>query len=190
MSTFKVKLTQGDVRTGDGNLDENAQTTGTSIQRTMYCMGPNKINRKLKDGDTFTDCNYWKRFSYPTLPYNEAFIEVVSDDGSVYIDGQVSTFLHTYDKTVLGNSAFTDSGNTIDVLGDNGGPALWATITTNADIVVEVNGVTTSDFTVSANTTHSFNQGDVLINTLALKRTASGSATVEVVFGVQSVCNS
>lgn len=190
MSTFRVKLTQGPTRTGDGSLDENARSTGTSIQRTMYCMGPNKINRKLKDGDTFTDCNYWKRFTYPTLPYESAFIEVVSDDGSVYVDGQVSTFVHTYDKTVAGGSTFSTAGNTIDVLGDNGGPGVWATITASADIQVQVNGLSGSIFTVTGGTTHSFNQGDVLINTLQLRRTASGSSTVEVVVGVESVCNS
>lgn len=260
MSVFRVRMTQGDSRTGGGNLDRISLLTGSitgatnaspivitssshnllsgtrvtiqgvggntaanadwvitvidtntfslngstgngaytsggtwkvdSAQRTMYAMGPNRINRKLRDGDQFTDCNYWKRFAYPQVPYNQAFIEVVTDDGSVYVDGLPSNFVRTYSKTVLGNSAFTDSGNTIDVLGDNGGYASWASISSNQDIVVELNGVTNSDFTVTGGTTHTFNQGDVIIGTLALKRTTSGSATVTVQFGINSTCNS
>jgi hypothetical protein len=41
-------------------MDTAGQAHGSSYQRTIYVMGPNKVNRKLKDGDTFTDSNYWK----------------------------------------------------------------------------------------------------------------------------------
>jgi hypothetical protein len=87
MSVFKVKLTQGIGRTAQGYLDP-AVVNGASIQRTIYAPGPNKINRKLFDGQTFTDVNYWKRFAYPNLAHENAFIEVVTDDGSVWSDGQ------------------------------------------------------------------------------------------------------
>lgn len=82
MSTFRVKLTS----TGQGLLDTAGQANGASYQRTVYVMGPGKVNRKLKDGDTFTDVNYWKRFAYPQVPLDQAFIEVVSDDGAPYTD--------------------------------------------------------------------------------------------------------
>jgi hypothetical protein len=82
MSTFKVKLTQGD----QGNLDTNL-VSSNSIQRSVYVMGPHKTNRLLKDGTTFTDSNYWKRFAYPQVSKEQAIVEVVSDDGSVYVDG-------------------------------------------------------------------------------------------------------
>jgi hypothetical protein len=190
MSTFRVKLTQGDSRTGGGNLDENAQDGNYSIQRTMYAMGPNKINRKLKDGDTFTDCNYWKRFAYPQVPYNEAFIQVVSDDGSVYVDGEESLAVRAYNKTVTGGSTYSTSGNSVDILGDTGGYGRWATITTNADIQVKVNGLSTSIFTVEASTSHTFQAGDVLISSLQLAKSASGNATVEVLVGVVTQCSS
>lgn len=193
MSTFRVKLTQGDSRTGGGNLDENAQNGNYSIQRTMYAMGPNKINRKLVDGTSFSDCNYWKRFAYPTVPLNEAFIEVVTDDGSVYVDGQESTSVRSYSRTIAAGSAFTATNNIIDILTDTGNVAKWAIITVTGDeLVVRVNGDSNSDFTVEASTTHTFNSGDVLIEKIAFGNSESGSAeaTVSAVFGVTSRCYS
>ena len=83
MSVFRVKLNNA----AQGALDINPSTLlefNTSIQRTIYVTGPKRIYRKLLDGETFTDCNYWKKFAYPQVPYDQAFIEVVSDDGSIY----------------------------------------------------------------------------------------------------------
>ncbi|MBM3206896.1 MAG: hypothetical protein FJZ43_04730, partial [Candidatus Staskawiczbacteria bacterium] len=75
MSEFKVKLNN----TNQGLMDLKADGSqfAESIQRTIYVAGPSKKYRKLFDGDTFTDCNYWKRFAYPQVPLSEAFIEVV-----------------------------------------------------------------------------------------------------------------
>jgi len=190
MSTFKVKLTQGDKRTGDGNLDTQAQSSGTSVQRTMFAMGPGKINRKLKDGDTFIDCNYWKRFTYPTIPYNEAFIEVVSDDGSVYVDGKDSTSVKTYTKALLTATTHTTANNILDVVGDNGGPFKWASITTDRDVTVRINGVAASDFVVALGTTHTFNNGDVLISRLTFANASGSTANVVVTGGVSIHCAS
>ena len=58
MSVFRVRLTNN--RQGLLDVYDN--------QRTAYIMGPNRINRVLKDGEVFTDCNYWKRFAHPPLP--------------------------------------------------------------------------------------------------------------------------
>ena len=83
MSVFKVKLNQG----VQGKLDINPATGlefATSVQRTMYVAGPNGKIREVVDGTTFTDCNYWKQFAVPQVSANDAFIEVLEDDGSVY----------------------------------------------------------------------------------------------------------
>ena len=76
MSVFRVRLSNS--RQGLLDVYDN--------QRSAYIMGPNRVNRKLKDGETFVDSNYWKRFAYPQVPLEEAFIEVVEDDGTVYSD--------------------------------------------------------------------------------------------------------
>ena len=54
MSVFRVRLTNS--RQGRLDVYDN--------QRSAYITGPNRINRKLKDGEIFTDCNYWKRFEH------------------------------------------------------------------------------------------------------------------------------
>ena len=199
------------ILTSDGSMDTWAQnnlyanttvggvTTGTggSYQRTIYCMGPNKINRKLKDGQVFVDCNYWKQFcAAPVGPLTPdvAFITLLVDDGSTYIPGQQSSFVRTYNPTIAGATTFTTAGNIINVIGDNGGPALWLTITNNGSnsILVQFNGVATSQFPLAAAATIQFTQGEVQVNTIAFSNNASGaaSASVEVLVGVISQCKS
>jgi hypothetical protein len=261
MSVFRVRLSQGDSRTGTGNLDSISRLTGTitdatnaspivitsashglvtgtrvtvqsvggntaanndyvitvlssstfslngstgnaaytsggvwkvdSAQRTIYAMGPNKINRKLKDGERFTDCNYWKRFAYPQVPYNEAFIEVVTDDGSVYIDGQPSSFVRTYTESVTAGTDFDDGYTDVDIYGDNSGYATWAIITPDVTIQVQVNGVETSQFSITGGTSYTFNVGEILLSSLQLARSASsGTATVTVQLGITTQCSS
>src|SRR4051812_36978284 len=104
MSVFKVQLNN----TQQGRLDVN-MTTGvqnaTSIQRTVYIMGPGKTNRPLKDGDTFTDCNYYKRYCYPQVSLDKAILTLVTDDGSIYSDvSQENTFLKTYSLSLLNST--------------------------------------------------------------------------------------
>jgi hypothetical protein len=179
----------------NGSSGNSAYTSGgvwkvDSAQRTMFAMGPNKINRKLTDGQVFTDCNYWKQFTYPTVPYNQAFIEVVTDDGSPYVAGQQSTFIHTYSLTVTGGTTTTTGYQLVNFLGTDGGPAVWCTITPVASVQVRVNGNATSDFTVTGGTTYSFTIGEMLINTLQIANSASGSTTCVVQGGILVNCNS
>lgn len=264
MSVFRVKLTQGDTRTGSGNLDSVSLLTGSisdatnaspivvttsaahglvsgakvaisgvggntaanatwtvtvlstttfsltgstgnaaytsggtwvevSRQRTMYCPGPNKINRKLNDGDVFTDCNYWKRFTYPTLPYNQAFIETLSDDGAVYEDGEQSVYPLVFSKTIAAGSTYTTTGNYINVLDDYGAPALFTQITVSGHAVnVRLNGSTSAVLPIASGTTQIFNAGDLPITKLEFDNSTSGTttATVVVTISVESKCNS
>lgn len=199
MSTFQVKLQQSTAvfgRSGQGNLDENALHNGTSVQRTIYVMGPNKVNRKLKDGDTFTDCNYWKRFAPVSeggsMAEADAFIHIVSDDGSVYQDGDVaaSNFVKSYTKTIVDSTTFTATNNILNVLGDTGGRGVWATISTNHDLTVRVNGSSASDFVVSGGSPFTFNNGDILIEKLAFDNASGTNAALAVVVGVHSICRS
>ena len=138
MSVFRVAL--NNVDQGLLDLDPSGATAGSivgqglgsqmspSIQRGVYIMGPNLINRLLVDGETFTDCNYWKRFAYPNVPLNEAFIEVVTDDGSIFSDiAGENTFPVATTLTVVASSVFTD--NEFDIITTYGGPAIFTQIT-------------------------------------------------------------
>jgi hypothetical protein len=208
MSVFRVNLTnkfggsplnpgqgQANAKTGgQGNMDEIAQagtsSTTYSIQRTMFAMGPNKVNRKLNDGDTFTDCNFWKRYSTSVLPADSAFITVVTDDGAPYIDGQVSSFPRMYSVTVGAGSLY--AANTVDIVSDNGGPAVFAQITNNGgqSILVKLNGLSTATFTLTAGSTQSYTPGEFLISSIAFQDPGGGASSAIIQLGIQSTCNS
>ena len=72
----------------------STQSVYSSLQRTVYIMGPRKINRELKDGTTFTDCNYWKRYCDAAITTGggatsqTAILRCIYDDGTVWSDDQ------------------------------------------------------------------------------------------------------
>lgn len=197
MSVFRVRLSQpstGRNRNSQGYLDSHVGVDTTySVQRTMYAMGPNKINRKLADGQTFTDCNYWKRFAYPQVAYVDSFIDVVTDDGSVYIDGQVSTYPRVYARTIVAGTSYSATNNIINIFEDNGGYAVSGQITvrSGSGITAKLNDLSTALLTVASGTTQSFQSGETL-SKIAIDNSASGAtnSSVEVLVFIQSTCNS
>lgn len=192
MSVFRVKLNNNI----QGNLDIDPTTSAmasTSIQRTIYVAGPNKIYRKLNDGDEFTDCNYWKRFAYPQAAMDQAFIEVVTDDGSIYsTNDSENNYPKVYDLTVVNESTYTE--NVVDINGDTGGYAVFVQIANQGSTAVKVrlNGVADAIFDLNGSETQVFNNGDLSITKLEFANTVSGGSDtdVQVLVSVKSVCNS
>lgn len=192
MSVFKVKL-NNEVQ---GNLDLNPSTTAefvTSIQRTIYVTGPNRIYRKLTDGEQFTDCNYWKRFAYPQMPKEQAFIEVVTDDGSIYSDvPEENNFPTVYSFTVSDGSAFGD--NVADIVGDYGYPANFVQINSvnpsGGDVRVKLNGLAGAIFDLKAGDTQVFNYGDLAVTKLNFDNSSGSDQDIQIIVSVKSVCNS
>ena len=199
MSVFRVKLQRTGAQ-GQLDIDPSTDTSttygnvgtafSTSKQRTVYVMGPKKINRLLIDGDTFTDCNYWKRFTYPTVAQDQAFIELVSDDGSVYSDVESENTFGVATGTLTITSSYS-TDNTLDFVTTHGGPATFVQIRniggSNA-MVAELNGDTDLVITIPHSTAQVFNAGDLVITKVRLK-SASGT-TAEIVGGVRSAVNS
>jgi hypothetical protein len=200
MSVFKVTLNN----VGQGQLDLNPSTAtpitglvyadlGTqmnpSIQRTIYVAGPNRIYRKLFDGSTFTDCNYWKRFAYPTVTLDQAFITVLTDDGSVYSDfveentyPVVQTFTVSYGQSYANNTmTFTGFASFVQITNNGSG-----------HVKVQLNGSASAIFDLANGETQVFNNGDLAITSVAFQNTVSGSAavSVQVIAAVQVVCAS
>lgn len=188
MSVFKVKLKNG----SQGNLDINLNPEGndgsaTSIQRQIYVAGPNHQNRLLKDGEIFTDCNYWKRFTAEVVGDEYAFIEVISDDGSIYSDIP-SENIFSVGGTVMVTTDFADT--VIDFVEDHGGPArflMLQNLDESISITGELNGDTNITFAVGAGETMMFNQGDLFITSLRIK-SASGTPSVSYIGSVKSQC--
>jgi hypothetical protein len=204
MSVFRVAL--NNVKQGLLDLNPSTASAGAvtgqglgnqmnpSIQRGVYVMGPNLINRLLIDGQTFTDCNYWKRFAAPQVPYEEAIVEVVTDDGSIYSDvATENTFPRVFDVDAAAGSTFAD--NQADIAGDTGGFAVFAQITNNGSEAVRIrlNGLTTAVFDLPASSSQIFDKGDLSISLIEIDHSASGAATtvpVQIITSVRSACNS
>lgn len=197
MSVFKVKLNnskQGllDINPATDNSVEYGQTGlqfETSNQRQIYVTGPNRKYRLLKDGEEFTDCNYWKRFTAEVIGEEQSFIEVVSDDGSIYSDiAEENTF--SIGATVSLTTDFADT--VIDFVADHGGPARFLIVQNlDAEISVsgELNGNTNITFVVDAGSSMIFNTGDLIITSLRLKG-ASGTPDASYIASVRSTCTS
>lgn len=194
MSVFKVNLDQGLGRAADGYLDPS-KVAGYSIQRTIYLPGPNKITRKLNDGDTFTDVNYWKRFTVaggqdPSI----ASLVVLVDDGSVWSDYVAeNTFPYSYHLTVGSSSAY--ASNVVNIVGDNGSPALFTQITVGGSGTAPTfrfNGNASATMSILHGTTQVFDKGDLLINKIEIDNTQSGnaSATVDIFLSIRAIPNS
>lgn len=197
MSVFRVKLNNN----VQGRLDLNASTDhsdsfgevgspfASSIQRQIYVAGPNGKHRTLSDGDTFTDCNYWKKFTTEEMGEEFAFIEVLSDDGSIYSDiPDENTF--SIGQTLTLTTNFED--NVVDFIGDHGSPARFLMIQ-NLDESIGIRGELNNDlnitFLVGPGETMMFNQGDMVITSLRLKG-VSGSPEVSYIASVKSQCTS
>lgn len=190
MSVFQVQLNNEN----QGKLDIDP-TTGvpfvTSVQREVYVTGPKKINRLLKDGDTFTDCNYWKKFAYPQMAKEQAFIKVITDDGTVYSDEASENTFGVGGSFTLATSY--NSTNTIDFMTTYGSPASFLQVQNQAAssilITGELNGDTNLVFTLGQGETQVFNTGDLAITKIRLKA-ASGTPTALVLAAVKTAMTS
>ena len=176
MSLFKVVL----VNSKQGNMSAG--------QRSAYIMGPNKVNRLLKDGDTFRDCNYWKRFAYPNVRLEDSFIEVLEDDGIQYVDNQNNNFPKVYNITAEVESNFID--NVVEILGDTGGYAHFTQITNRSDsseIRIRLNGSSEAIFLLPAGSTQSFDAGDVSISKIEIENNNEEQVEVQILVSIMII---
>lgn len=198
MSVFRVKLgaTAGQASvSGQGNLDVDMLTgkpVAVSLQRTIHVAGPNNIYRKLKDGQVFTDSNYWMQFTVDKNPFGFPFLEVVTDDGAPYSPlSSENTFLKTYTLSVAAGTTY--SVNLCDVLGDTGGLAIFTQInnqTSGKTVKVQINGSANSIFDMAGGETEIFNLGELSVSSIAFDYTASGatgSIIMEVLVAVKAI---
>lgn len=197
MSVFTVQLQN--VNQGRLDIDPSTDTSATygqlgtpftvSKQRQIWVAGPNRRYRLLKDGDVFTDCNYWKRFAYPTVPYDQAFIKVTTDDGSTYSDNMEEN-LFTKGATAVLDTNFATT--VVDFVTTYGAPARFLSVQNlDASIAIfgELNGDTNITFKVLAGETFIFDQADAVITLLRLKA-ASGTPSASWIASMRSECNS
>lgn len=182
MSVFRVRLSNS--RQGLLDIYDN--------QRSAYITGPNRITRKLMDGETFVDCNYWKRFAYPSLSLEEAFIEVVEDDGTIYSDYlENNTYPRVYDISALANSQFEE--NKVDIMGDTGSFALFTQITNkneSDEVKVRINGMNSAVITLPSGSTQSFDAGELSVGSLEIANDSENQVEVQILLSIKVVATS
>lgn len=191
MSVFRVVVNNDK----QGLMDINPQTgrqfnyynvpSDPSLQRKIFVAGPNGGIRQLADGETFTDCNYWKKFAFPNMPEEQAFIVVVSDDGIPWTANGPNTYPLVSTGTIAPGGT-----EVVDYTLTDSGYAVFAQITnTGANTMnVSINGAVTATFPLSPGDTQVFNQGDFLIGALVFSSAAG--TTYQVIASVQTACNS
>lgn len=189
MSVFKVKL--NNVQQGLMDTDHLGNQFAVSHARTVFIMGPNRIMRELKDGETFTDCNYYKRYTYPTLPLDQAFLDIVSDDGSPWSDNpDENVYPKSYDITAVDGTTYED--NVADILSDTGSYASFTNITNKSgsvDVKIRLNGMAIMD--LKADSTLIFHTGDLPISKVEIDNSTGGSdVDVSIMIGVKVVAQS
>lgn len=177
MSTFQVNLTQG----VQSDLDTSI-TGGESKQRTIYAIGPNGTNRKLNDGDTFVDSNYWKRYASPAMSIDLAFITVLTDDGYTYSDfvKEENVFSRVVTRTLVDGSTYTATNNQIDFVALYGGPSVFTRIVVTGDpVLARLNGDSNATLTLAVGT-HIFDKGEITLNSISFDNSTSGAAAAVV----------
>lgn len=192
MSKFRVKLNNS--KQGKLDINSGAETNidSLSLQRTIFVPGPRGIRRQLKDGDEFEDSNYWKQFAYPQVSKEEAFIEVVEDDGSIYSQiTEENNFPRVYTVSVLDGSSYEN--NTINIVEDNGGFAKFVQIynfDSGGAIKVKLNGLNNAIFDLEKGAIQQFNNGDISISKLQFHNDSGENSNVQVILSVVSVSKS
>lgn len=174
MSVFRVKMNQRN------DLLDHSLVGGYSIQRTVYVMGPGKVNRLLTDGQTFTDCNYWQKFVYSaTNP--DGFLELVTDDGGTWIEGVGETGGAVSYTLGYAGQGYTNAGNTADIATDYGAAAVYTQIVntstaggTNTAYPVRLNG--SAVFTLEVGQTLIFDTNDMRITKVEVDATGAAAS--------------
>jgi len=192
MSVFRVAVNNKAQGVLDTDPSSGAQKV-PSIQRTIYVAGPNRRVRELKDGTTFTDSNYWKKFAFPQCSLENQIVEVISDDGSIWSDiDSENTFPKVYTLSVLAATTYVD--NVANILSDTGGYAVYAQIANGGagSVMVKINGLSSAIFELAGGDTQIFNNGDLTITQLSFDNSASGAtdADVQIICSVKSVSQS
>jgi len=183
----------------------SSQSVAFSLQRTVYIMGPRKINREIKDGTTFTDCNYWKRYCDAALTIGggataqTAILRCIYDDGTVWSDdqsenaypkaallfpsAQFNAYVSTaaYPTTPLPFGA-TNGPDTFNITATFGQPAYFCSISNNQSsfaqaVQVRLNGDNGCIFTIPGSQDWIFNQGDCQIASIEVAYAQTTGAT-------------
>ena len=188
MSLFKVQLNNN----VQGKLDINPSTGlqfDPSIQRTAYITSCSGKIMERADGAQFYGSNYYKQFvaePFGTATEETSFLQILEDDGSVYVVGQEANIPVVSSVGTVTTSYVT----AVDYLTDYNGIANFVQITNNGSAAVDVklNGSTAAVFSLDKSSTQVFNNGDIQVSTIAFSAPTAAAASIQIIAGVQISC--
>jgi hypothetical protein len=181
MSVFQVKLNNGT----QGLLDNDPN--GISIQRSIYVPGPDRASRELKDGETFSGSNYWKRFVYPNASADLAFLILLEDDGSIWYDkADFNNIPKVYKLTIEEGTSFSD--NVVDIQKDTESFADFVQISNQSDdpLKIKLNGLNSAIFDLGGKEVQSFDSGELNIQKIEaiIPEGYSGPVSLQIILAV------
>jgi hypothetical protein len=143
----------------------------------------------MADGTEFYGSNYYKQFvASPSGSATEetSFLEILEDDGSVYVSGQIANVPVISSVTTVTTSFVT----AIDYLTDFNGIANFVQITNNgsASVDIKLNGSNDAVFALDKSSTQVFNNGDVQVSSIAFSAATAAAASIQIIAGVHISC--
>ena len=148
--------------------------------------------RELHDGDTFTDSNYYKIYT-PEFMGTEAFLDLVTDDGSVYIKESQETIIpRSYALDVDADSVYAD--NVVDIYADNLGFAVYCQITVVGEGTAptfKFNGLSNALLSIPCGVTQTFDKNEIQFSKIEIDNSQDGSQalTVSIFSSIQKSSN-
>jgi hypothetical protein len=125
------------------------------------------------------------------VPLEEAFIEVVEDDGTIYSDViSENSYPKVYNITAAAGSGF--SSNKADIAADSGSFALFAQITNKGSeqVRIRLNGLNSAIIDLDSGSTQTFNPGELAIGSIEIENQSSDPVLVQIVVSIRVVSSS
>lgn len=174
MSVFKVKL-RNQVQ---GTLGTGVTAGGLSLGANISVTGPDGVTHRYNDGDTFTASNWWKQFAEGVTDYSRSFLQILTDDNSVFVAGQPSIIPYSWDNLAVANGVSYTI--TADIATAIGGPADYIQVTPTVAMKMKINGNANAIIDLPANATQIFNPGDLQATILAFANATGTDGTVDI----------
>lgn len=174
MSVFKVKL----INQQQGTLGAGVSSGGLSLGATVFVTGPDGVTHRYSDGDTFTASNWWKQFAEGQTEYHRSFLEILTDDGSVFVAGEKIPIPYSWDNFAVNTGVSYTVG--VDIVGAIGVPADYIQVTPTVTMKMRIDGNTNAIIDLPANATQIFNPGDLRASNLQFANSSGTNGTIDI----------
>jgi len=149
----------------------------------LWLQGPDGSKVKIGAREEFEASNYFKRYTSEYLDDGEAFLALVTDDGTPWSKCPIPNFIKAWEFTVATCDEFTDHQYDFALSTMLGGNARFVQITVDDQPVeARINSNADSVFRIDADSVQIFNTDELLVEIIEFKGSslASGDAKVRL----------